>query len=145
MKPPRPVTNLAWIITLAVHWNCGEKAEVIVVKPPSMSLLTQANWVPGFQAGWTFCPWRTSYATWAAAWENQRFAYADQLCGERLSFRYIDSTIHLLPKPIISRLHSPICVGPGQNPHCWFSHAGAHFISSCWHTPFSPLRKMYSH
>ena len=24
-------------------------------------------------------------------------------------------------------LYSPICVGPGRNPNCWFSHAQAHF------------------
>ena len=24
--------------------------------------------------------------------------------------------------------YSLVCVGPGQNPHCWFSQAGAHII-----------------
>ena len=42
---------------------------------------------------------------------------------QRLCFRYTDSTIPLLSK---SKISSPVCVGPGQNPDCWFSHAHAH-------------------
>ena len=63
---------------------------------------------------------------------------ADQLCGnhreadQRLCFRYIDSTIPLLPKFQASShllyLYSLICVGPGWKPECWFSHAAAHMI-----------------
>ena len=53
---------------------------------------------------------------------------ADQLRGNReadhrLCFRYIDSTIPLLPKSKISSFYpsyvavqSPICVGPGRKP-----------------------------
>ena len=48
---------------------------------------------------------------------------ADQLrsaAGQRLCFRYIDSTIPLLPKSeILLRalfLYSPVCVGPGRKP-----------------------------
>ena len=26
---------------------------------------------------------------------------------------------------MLLRLYSPVCVGPGQNPNCWFSHAQA--------------------
>ena len=25
-------------------------------------------------------------------------------------------------------LYNPVCVSPGQNPHCWFSHVAAHMI-----------------
>ena len=46
---------------------------------------------------------------------------------QRLCFHYTDSTIPLLSKPKIS---SPVCVGPGRNPNCWFSHAQAHILSS---------------
>ena len=53
---------------------------------------------------------------------------ADQLCGnrttdQRLCFRYLDSTIPLLPKYKISSpshlqwLNSLVCVRPGQNPN----------------------------
>ena len=53
---------------------------------------------------------------------------ADQLRGnreadQRLCFRYLDSTIPLLP---ISKIL--VCVRPGQNQNCWFSHAGAHKV-----------------
>ena len=52
---------------------------------------------------------------------------ADQLCGnrtadQRLCFRYIDSTIPLLPKSEFSKLQlsseavQPVSVGPGWNP-----------------------------
>ena len=52
---------------------------------------------------------------------------ADQLRGnreadQRLCFRYIDSTIPLLPYPKFQAsnhllwLYSPVCVGPGQKP-----------------------------
>ena len=27
------------------------------------------------------------------------------------------------------RLYNPVCVGPGLNPNCWFSHAKAHIFS----------------
>ena len=54
---------------------------------------------------------------------------ADQLRGnreadQRLCFRYSDSTIPQLC------LYSLICVGPGQKPHCWFSHEMAQTISA---------------
>ena len=67
---------------------------------------------------------------------------ADQLCSnceadQRLCFRYAVSTIPLLSKSIMSslynhllRLYSPVCVGPGRNPNCWFSHIHAHFLPS---------------
>ena len=54
---------------------------------------------------------------------------ADQMCDiraadQRLCFRYLDSTIPLLPKseifkPLYSHLlkmYSPVCVGPGRKP-----------------------------
>ena len=60
---------------------------------------------------------------------------ADQLRGnreadQRLSFRYSDSTVQFLfylnPKFQASSsflcLYRPVCVGPVQKPHCWFSH-----------------------
>ena len=55
---------------------------------------------------------------------------ADQLRGNReadqhLCFRYTDSTIPLLLKSEILRLYRPVCVGPVQKPHSWFSHEAA--------------------
>ena len=51
---------------------------------------------------------------------------ADQLRGnreadQRLCFRYTDTTIPLLPKPVqasshLLLLYSPVCVGPGRKP-----------------------------
>ena len=63
---------------------------------------------------------------------------ADQLrsnceADQRLGFRYTDSTFTLLSKSDIPassyflRLYSPVCVGPGPNQNCWFSHAQAHY------------------
>ena len=49
-----------------------------------------------------------------------------------LCFFYMDSTIPLLSKSKIPasyhllRLYRPVCVRPGRNPNCWFSHAQAH-------------------
>ena len=71
---------------------------------------------------------------------------AEQLRGnheadQRLCFRYLDSTIPLLPKYLkISSLYpSPVAVQPGlcqtilghvlSKPHCWFSHDAAHFMN----------------
>ena len=57
----------------------------------------------------------------------QSYCEADQ----RLCFCYTDSTIPLLSKSKISSsnhllcLYGPVCVGPGPNPKCWFSHAQA--------------------
>ena len=59
---------------------------------------------------------------------------ADQLRGDqRLCFRYTDNLQFLSflnPNFPASNhllwLYSPVCVGPGRNPHCWFSHAQAH-------------------
>ena len=59
---------------------------------------------------------------------NMRRKCADQLRGnraadQRLCFRYIDTTIPLVPKSEISSiltsllwLYSPVCVGPGRKP-----------------------------
>ena len=59
---------------------------------------------------------------------------ADQLRGnreadQRLCFRYSDSTIPLLCKFEISSLYRPVCVGPVQKPHCWFSQKAAHIMT----------------
>ena len=62
---------------------------------------------------------------------------ADQLRGnreadQRLCFCYIASKIPLHTKLQASRhvlwLHSPACVGPGQNPENRFSHKEAHLF-----------------
>ena len=64
---------------------------------------------------------------------------ADQLRGnreadQRLCFRYLDSTIPLLLNPkfqassFARSLYRPVCVRPGQNPNCWFSHAQAQVV-----------------
>ena len=61
---------------------------------------------------------------------------ADQLRGnreadQRLCIRYIDSTILLFPNLKFQAsshllwLYSPVCVGPGRKPECWFSHDAA--------------------
>ena len=64
---------------------------------------------------------------------------ADQLRGnreadQRLYFRYTSSTIPRLLKYKASshllRLYILVCVGPGRNPDCWFSHAQAHITFS---------------
>ena len=67
---------------------------------------------------------------------------ADQLrsnceADQRLCFRHSDSTIiflfYLNPKFQASSsflcLYRSVCVGPGQKPHCWFSHEVAQMKS----------------
>ena len=61
---------------------------------------------------------------------------ADQLrsnceADQRLCFRYTDSTIPLLSKSKTTFCDSisPVCVGLGRDPNCWFSHAPAHFTA----------------
>ena len=64
---------------------------------------------------------------------------ADQLrsnceADQRLCFRYTDNYLFFLnPKFPDSNhllgLYSPVCVRPGRNPNCWFSHAQAQIIT----------------
>ena len=72
------------------------------------------------------------YYTWS---ENKD---ADQLRGNReadqhLCFRYlIAQYLYFLNTKFqaschLQCLYSLVCVRPGQNPHCWFSHDAAHF------------------
>ena len=59
----------------------------------------------------------------------------DREADQRLCFRYT-YTVHILfllnPKfqasNLLLLLYSPVCVGPGGNPNCWFSHAQAHLL-----------------
>ena len=64
---------------------------------------------------------------WATLWENLLFVYAhikaqiSSWSDQRLCFRYVNSTIPLLPKSEISSLKLPsvyslVCVGPCRNP-----------------------------
>ena len=66
---------------------------------------------------------------------------ADQLRGnreadQRLCFRYIDSTIPLLPytkfqaSSYLVWLCSPVCVRTGRTPECWFSHVAAQLLQA---------------
>ena len=39
-------------------------------------------------------------------------------------------------------LYRPVCVGPGQKPHCWFSHEATHLcvcLFVCWFSNFSKI------
>ena len=69
-----------------------------------------------------------------------KYKDTDQLRGkreadQRLCFCYTDSTIPLLfflnPKfqatRLLLSLYRLVCVRPGRNPNCWFSHAQAQF------------------
>ena len=55
---------------------------------------------------------------------NQRICFR---CTRIVQFLYF-----LIPKFPVSNnllcLYSPVCVGPGQNPNCWFSHAQAQTV-----------------
>ena len=65
---------------------------------------------------------------------------ADQLRGNReadqrqfvFATRIVQFLFYLNPKFQASRsflcLYSPVCVGPGRNPNCWFSHEAAQFL-----------------
>ena len=77
--------------------------------------------------------------------ENKATDQPDQ----HLCFRYTDSTIPLLLKSKISNFWPAsvtvqpvlVCVGPGQNPNCWFSHPQAHIEHDCSHNmdPFPQM------
>ena len=64
---------------------------------------------------------------------------ADQLCNNseadrRLCLRKVQFLYVLNPKFPASNhllwLYSPVCVGPGRNPNCWFSRAHAHILNA---------------
>ena len=81
---------------------------------------------------------------WAASWENQQSAYAK--IKTQISFAvtakmvsaFVFATWIVQPLYFLNTkfqasshlllLHSLVCVRPGQNPHCWFSHVVAHMI-----------------
>ena len=83
---------------------------------------------------------------WAASWENQRFAYAKT--KTQISFAVTMKLISAFVFAIwivqylyflntksqasshLQWLYSLVCVRPGQNPHCWFSHAEAHMYNA---------------
>ena len=72
---------------------------------------------------------------WAASWENQQSAYAKT--KTQISFAvtaiwivqylYFLNTKFQAPSHL-QWLYSLVCVRPGQNPHCWFSHVAAHVL-----------------
>ena len=76
--------------------------------------------------------------TRAATWENQQSAFAKTktqisfaVTAKLISaFVFATRIVHFLfflnPKfqasSLLLCLYSPVCVGPGRKPHCWFSH-----------------------
>ena len=86
---------------------------------------------------------QSEFNIWAASWENQRSAYAKT--KTQISFavtaklirafvfatRIVQFLYYLNPKFQASShlqwLYSLVCVRPGQNPHCWFSHVGGSY------------------
>ena len=83
---------------------------------------------------------------WAASWENQRSAYAKtktqisfavtaKLISAFVISTWIVQYLYFLSTKFqasshLQWLHSMVCVRPGQNPHCWFSHVAAHIQGS---------------
>ena len=83
------------------------------------------------------------YTVCAASWENQQSAYAKTKAQIRFAVtaklisafvfatRIVQSLYFLNTKfhasSCLLLLCSPVCVGPGQKPHCWFSHETAQF------------------
>ena len=61
---------------------------------------------------------------------------ADQRVTAKLISAFVFATpivqflLYLTPKfqasSLLLCLYSPVCVGPGRKPHCWFSHEAAH-------------------
>ena len=84
--------------------------------------------------------------TWAASWENQQSAYAKtktqisfavtaKLISAFVFASWIVQYLYFLNTKFqassnLQWLHSLVCVRPGQNPHCWFSHVAAHISQS---------------
>ena len=60
--------------------------------------------------------------------------YENKNADQRLRFRYKDSIIPLFLNPNIQEsshlllVYSPVCVGPGRKPECWFPHDVAHIV-----------------
>ena len=87
---------------------------------------------------------------WAASWENQCFAYAksktqisfavtSQLISAFVFATWIVQSLPFLNSKFqaysyLQWLYSLVCVRPGQNPQCWFSHI-APYLMEKW--PFS--------
>ena len=81
---------------------------------------------------------------WAASWENQQSAYTKaktqiscavtaKLISAFVFATWIVQYLYFLnPKfkasSLLQWLYSLVCVRPGQNPHCWFSHVAAHLL-----------------
>ena len=83
---------------------------------------------------------------WAATWENQQSAYAKtktqisfavtvKLISTFVFATWIVQYLYFINTKFLAFSHlqwlySLVCVrGPGQNPHCWFSHVAAHMFS----------------
>ena len=79
---------------------------------------------------------------WATSWENQQSAYAKtktqisfavtaKLISAFVFATWIVQYLYFLNTKFpasshLQWLYSLVCVRPGQNPHCWFSHVAAH-------------------
>ena len=90
---------------------------------------------------------------WAASWENQQSAYAKTktqisfaVTAKQISIfvfaNWIVQYLYFLNTKFqasshLQWLHSLVCVGPGQNPHCWFSHVAAHLFAHMQENRFS--------
>ena len=85
---------------------------------------------------------------WAASWENQQSAYVKtktqisfavtaKLISAFVFATWIVQYLYFLNTKFqasshLQRLHSLVCVRPGQNPHCWFSHVAAHIVHTIY-------------
>ena len=81
-----------------------------------------------------------SFITWASSWENQQSAYAKtktQISFEAdHTFVFATPIVHFLfflnlkfqASSHLLCMYRPVCVSHVRKPHCWFSHAAAH-----WH------------
>ena len=98
-------------------------------------------------------PWKASgsqalQSIWTTAWEKilrrkQRRRSASQWLRSWSAPRIVQCLSFLNLKFQVSNhllwLYSPVCVGPGGNPNCWFSHAQAHVIMVVWGYPWTIL------
>ena len=50
--------------------------------------------------------------------------------GQEVQFLFLNPKFQA--SNLLLRLYRPVCVGPGRNPNCWFSHAQGHISIMCF-------------
>ena len=135
--PGHPDCLVCFVMQLFNLFSQMQKADLLctalnMVNPWCSKLFRMLKWI--------FC------IIWAASWENQQSAYAKtktqisfvvtaKLISAFVFATWIVQYLFFLNSKFqasshLQWLHSLVCVRPGQNPHCWFSHDAAQMFTT---------------